>query len=359
MAIGDLFNNVNIFGAGLPAGSEGLLTEEQQKQLANQSLVQGLLGTAASYLAQPKTGRYGSALPYLGKAYLGGMQASQGAYNTALNRAFQAKALQERGQQLYNVDGALVDRQGNVVYQSPIKASQGDSPFAKIDMSKVDTQKSNLTEFSKRLSAGDPTAYDFIKMKSETPFKQTKALEEFDKKAVPDLAEFVIGGGFSDAQKSLTQLNEAVNKLENTPEGTITGRLIGAQPDWYKQIRNRQAVATKEQVEEIVQRNLRLILGAQFTQEEGKRLIERAYNPSQSQAENAKRVRLLQKQIYDAAKTKQDAYEYLQQNKTLAGFEGKLYNQSNQFFNDYNATLNAMESNEEPKDNSGQWTIVP
>lgn len=98
MAIGDLFNNVNVFGAGLPAGSEGLLTEEQQKQLANQSLVQGLLGTAASYLAQPKTGRYGSALPYLGKAYLGGMQASQGAYNNALNRAFQAKALEQRGQ---------------------------------------------------------------------------------------------------------------------------------------------------------------------------------------------------------------------------------------------------------------------
>ena len=119
MAIGDLFNNVNIFGAGLPPGSGGLLTEDEQKKLANQSLVQGILGTAASYLAQPKTGRYGSALPYLGKAFLGGMQASQGAYNTALNRAFQAKALQERGKQLYNVDGALVDRTGNVVYQSP------------------------------------------------------------------------------------------------------------------------------------------------------------------------------------------------------------------------------------------------
>ena len=170
--------------------------------------------------------------------------------------------------------------------------------------------------------------------------------------------EFVVGGGFSDAQKSLVQLDDAVNQLENTPEGTITGRIIGAQPDWYRSKFNRESVANQEKVEEIVQRNLRLILGAAFTAKEGEQLISRAYNPNQTQAENARRVKLLQKQIYDAAKTKQEAYEHLQENGTLAGFQGKLYNQSGQFFDDYDSSLKATEKVEEPQGGSGDWMIV-
>ena len=80
---GGLFEGMNIFGARQPTYLEGLLTPEELQKVQNQAMVQGLLGTAATYLAQPKNQGYGSALPYLGKAYLGGMQASQGAYDTA------------------------------------------------------------------------------------------------------------------------------------------------------------------------------------------------------------------------------------------------------------------------------------
>ena len=80
---GGLFEGMNIFGARQPTYLEGLLTPEELQKVQNQAMVQGLLGTAATYLAQPKNQGYGSALPYLGKAYLGGMQSSQGAYDTA------------------------------------------------------------------------------------------------------------------------------------------------------------------------------------------------------------------------------------------------------------------------------------
>jgi hypothetical protein len=89
MAFSDLFTGMNIFGAKAPdylIGNEqsaGLLDEAAKEKLKNQALFQGLLGAGATYLAQPKNQRYGSALPYLGKAYLGGMQASQGAYDVA------------------------------------------------------------------------------------------------------------------------------------------------------------------------------------------------------------------------------------------------------------------------------------
>jgi len=80
---GGLFDGMNIFGARQPEYLGGLLSPEELQKIQNQSLLQGALGTVATYLAQPKNQGYGSALPYLGKAYLGGMQASQGAYDTA------------------------------------------------------------------------------------------------------------------------------------------------------------------------------------------------------------------------------------------------------------------------------------
>lgn len=78
---GILENIPNIFSTTNPIG--GILTEEENKQLKNKSLMQGLLGTALTYLAQPKTENYGSAIPYLAKAYLGGAQSAQDVYTQA------------------------------------------------------------------------------------------------------------------------------------------------------------------------------------------------------------------------------------------------------------------------------------
>ena len=92
--LGNLFGGMNIFGArlpdylsGVPAQGQspavpGLLNPAQQEQLRNQALISGILGAGATYLAQPKN--QGIGLPaIIGKSYLGGMQASQGAVNAA------------------------------------------------------------------------------------------------------------------------------------------------------------------------------------------------------------------------------------------------------------------------------------
>ena len=81
--LGNLFSGMNIFGARQPEYLSGLLTSDQQEKLKNQALLSGLIGAGATYLATPQNQGYGSALPYIAKSYLGGMQASQGAYNTA------------------------------------------------------------------------------------------------------------------------------------------------------------------------------------------------------------------------------------------------------------------------------------
>lgn len=73
---------MNIWGAKQPEYLGGLLTEEQQQKLKNQSLLSGLLSAGATYLAQPKNQNIGLGA-ILGKTYLGGMQGAQGAYDTA------------------------------------------------------------------------------------------------------------------------------------------------------------------------------------------------------------------------------------------------------------------------------------
>jgi hypothetical protein len=78
------FAGLNIFGAKPSDALTGILSTTDQEKLKNQALAQGVLGGLATYLSTPKNLGAGSPLPYLGKAYLGGMQQSQGAFDTAL-----------------------------------------------------------------------------------------------------------------------------------------------------------------------------------------------------------------------------------------------------------------------------------
>jgi hypothetical protein len=165
------------------------------------------------------------------------------------------------------------------------------------------------------------------------------APKKIDEKFADQFVDWTVGGGFSDVQKSLTQLDSAVQALEKAPEGSITGKFVGVTPESALKLVNPTAAATKEAVEEVVQRNLRLVLGAQFTEKEGERLISRAYNPSLSQKENARRVKLLQEQIFEAAQAKQDAVDYYNQNGTIFGWKGKVFNSTGDFLNEYNKRL--------------------
>ena len=93
--LSNLTEGMNIFAAKPSEALTGILTTDQQEKLKNQALFQGLLGAGMTYLAQPKNQGYGSALPYLGKAYLGGMQSSQGVYDQAAKDYMMAQQIKE------------------------------------------------------------------------------------------------------------------------------------------------------------------------------------------------------------------------------------------------------------------------
>ena len=150
--------------------------------------------------------------------------------------------------------------------------------------------------------------------------------ETIDREFAKDIVEF----NPADVEKGLTQLQEASARLGGTakdadgkaiePEN-LTGAMIGLMPDSFNDIFNPKASEVKEAVEEVVQRNLRLVLGAQFTEKEGQRLISRAYNPRLDEKENKKRVDRLIKSIEGAMQQKQDQARYFNEKGTLKGYQ--------------------------------------
>lgn len=98
-------DGVNVFGAGptstqrdlatpVSQGGFGLLKPEELEKAQKASLTKGLLGTVVSYLAQPKNQGYGSAIPYLAKAYHYGINQAQEPFNrleTGVQKAQQYK----------------------------------------------------------------------------------------------------------------------------------------------------------------------------------------------------------------------------------------------------------------------------
>jgi hypothetical protein len=149
----------------------------------------------------------------------------------------------------------------------------------------------------------------------------TPGQEAVDKKYAPDYAEFVLGGGFADAEKGVEQLKGVVADLESGAPltGTLAARVL---PENVRAVVDPASLDAQQLVEEVVQRNLRLVLGAQFTQQEGERLIARAYNPSLSPENNATRLRRLFAAMEKGLQARTEAAQYYEEHGTLQGYKG-------------------------------------
>ena len=73
----------------------GLITAQDLENAKQQSMVQGLLGAGLSYLAQPKTGGYGSAVPYLAKSAMVGLESAGAPYKRLAENAMTGAKIQD------------------------------------------------------------------------------------------------------------------------------------------------------------------------------------------------------------------------------------------------------------------------
>ena len=101
------FEGMNIFVARQPEYLGGLLTEQQQEKLKNQSLLSGVLSGLATYAATPKN--QGIGIPaIIGKSYLGAMQGAQNPYTQATeNELTKLKIAKEQRDALLDYQKAI------------------------------------------------------------------------------------------------------------------------------------------------------------------------------------------------------------------------------------------------------------
>lgn len=201
---GGLLDGMNIFAAKPSEALTGILTPEQQDKLNNQALVQGGLGTLFTYLAQPKNQGYGSVLPYLGKAYLGGMQSSQGAYDAALKSKMDSLTMAKNMREL-EMSG-MTDVQKLLKARNELNPS---SPTYQGDLTALDAAITKLTHVSNpdklptsaeeyNLAIKDPAYMKFLREKWDAENKARRAeiaTEEANYKFKPPQQSFSVTAG--------------------------------------------------------------------------------------------------------------------------------------------------------------------
>ena len=239
MAIQDYLGGLNIFGTPIPTG---ILDPQQEDKLRNQALVSGIIGTAANYLAQPKNLGAGSALPYLAKAYIGGMGSSQGTVDTALNNLYRQQLLAGRNDPFGTVDISKFTPESISEFQKtkdygvlkPVSEARGTN-IANIDPTKFTTE--SLAAYQQSGNLGDLKQISAME-KGESPFGKINTSDYTPK----SLATFQKSGNYADLQPKAdtikaTQNYEAaqqdvngnwifVPKVPGLPIKDITGNIV-------------------------------------------------------------------------------------------------------------------------------------
>ena len=141
---------------------------------------------------------------------------------------------------------------------------------------------------------------------------------EFDKKAAPILTEFFTEQ-FPSIQENLKKINSAVKVLKTQD---VSGPVTGSIPKALQVFINPEAVNIQDDIASITYQALRDTLGPQFTEAEGKRMVEQAFNPLLDEKVNLRRLERQYDRIVQLVQSKIDAYNYSQEKQTLRGYDG-------------------------------------
>jgi hypothetical protein len=152
--------------------------------------------------------------------------------------------------------------------------------------------------------------------------KPTVGQNAVDKKFGSDYADFVGGGGYVNYKSQIEQLRDSLGTLDKIQ---ASGPIVGSLPEGVRKRFMPEATNIQTNVESVVQGTLRQILGAQFTEREGRMILARAYDPLMPEEINKERVQRLLDKLDSALAAKNEAVKYFEENGTLKGFQGKLY----------------------------------
>lgn len=153
-------------------------------------------------------------------------------------------------------------------------------------------------------------------------FKSAGPNKKIDDEFQKDNVEWISGDGAATAAVNLKRLREGAAILNDPSTVGASGRLVGFVSDKAKKLflSNRTASAEASIASATVEA-LRRILGSQFTENEGKRILALTFDPMVDETENARRANALADSLENAGKIKNAAAAYFKQHGTIQGFE--------------------------------------
>lgn len=143
--------------------------------------------------------------------------------------------------------------------------------------------------------------------------------KELDKQAAKEYQEWSSGG----AKIAQSEIGKLKNVLKDLKSGKVTtGGLTDTLPD---QLVDSDYLSARSDVQSSVMGSLRALLGAQFTEKEGERVIANTWNKADSTENNIGRVERLVNDLENKAKDKTNKAEYFQKaGSTLKGYQSNL-----------------------------------
>jgi hypothetical protein len=154
----------------------------------------------------------------------------------------------------------------------------------------------------------------------------TAGQKKSDELAVANDADYM-NSGRAQATANIKDVKTAMNLMQNAVtsghsiSGPGTGIIQSMLPDSVKPLFNPEGMTAADMMKTAVSSSLKAILGSQFTAQEGQNLMDRTFNPSQSDAENLRRAQDLLDKISAVAQSSENRHQYLMShNQSIQGY---------------------------------------
>ena len=221
----------NLFGTP-PEYLTGLLGQEELGNLQRKANTTGLINTALAFIAQPRNQRYGSALPYLGKALMAGQQSGQNVYENAL-RGFETQQKVAELKRQQEQRAAQQELMGNITDpKERLFATLAPTEYVKGQFV-APKEKAKLLTIEEQVAAGLPSTGRY-QQKADGTYDLVSGTAP---KEAPSMTDEPSRVAFAKFQKPLNQLtaqemNEVNKYIENRQIGVAKAQVPSQAPSF-------------------------------------------------------------------------------------------------------------------------------
>lgn len=188
----------------------------------------------------------------------------------------------------FELQGTADQNTGNANIAQSVRENIDNPEFAKKYPSSVAIERAGGSDeqVAKSFLAENSSNTDAKDNEAEIKLASDKALAVETSK---NFAEWVKEGGYTRAEQKVKVFRNVVNQLS---DGSVeTGGVINLFSETFRKYAGDQdGVALQQKVNRIIAMNLKDTLGAQFTEQEAKQLMERSYDPQLKSVTNIKKL---------------------------------------------------------------------